>query len=262
VSSGGHKENAKDRDASVTPGLETRPNGLDRAKSASNASTLVGSDENTPPTNPFMDEIKEIPIPIAPINLTKESLLGRRAYSKIVDTTFQEAHAQTAEATKREAVARLHNAWSVLDRVDPEGEFLLLKSLIERIKDDPKVATALGLTPNANSTSTPSSSPVKQQHPGASQKSSQSSQPDPSSVSPTKQQRLVLAQNNPHLRSHRRRQSAFVETEFTKVHGGEKEIEERRLPGYVQPGMEQAGGLAEVLYGRWMEGLKGRWPLS
>jgi serine/threonine-protein kinase 24/25/MST4 len=262
VSSGGRKEKPKDRDVSVTSGLETRPNGLDRSKSASTASTLVGSDENSPPLNPFTDDIKEVPIPIAPINLTKESLLGRRAYSKIVDITFQEAHAQTAEAGKREAVARLHNAWSVLDRVDPEGEFLLLKSLIEKLKDDPKVATALGLTPNANSTSTPLSSPVKQQHPGTPQKVSQSSQLDTSNLSPTKQQRLVLAQSNPHLRSHRRRQSAIVETEFTKVHGSDKEIDETRLPGYVQPGMEQAGGLAEVLYGRWMEGLKGRWPLS
>jgi len=78
--------------------------------------------------------------------------------------------------------------------------------------------------------------------------------------SPSKQ-RLVLAKNNPHLKSHKRRQSAIVETSFTKVKG-EEVIDERRLPGYVQPGMEQAGGLAEVLYGRWMEGLRGRWPLS
>jgi serine/threonine-protein kinase 24/25/MST4 len=265
VSSGGHKEKAKDRDASVTPGLEPRANGLDRSKSASNASTLVGSDENTPPPNPFKDELKEIPIPFTPINLTKESLLGRRAYSKIVDTTFQEAHAQTAEAGKREAVARLHNAWSVLDRVDPEGEFLLLKSLIERLKEDPKVATALGLIPSGNQISTPVSSPTKpqQQQLNTPQKPSQSLQVDPnSSLSPSKAQRLVLAQNNPHLRSHRRRQSAFVETEFTKTRVGEQEVDERKLPGYVQPGMEQAGGLADVLYGRWMEGLKGRWPLS
>jgi serine/threonine-protein kinase 24/25/MST4 len=260
VSSGGHKDKAKDRDSSASSILEPRGNGLDRSKSASNASTLVGSDENTPPSIPFKDDVKEIPIPITPINLTKESLLGRRAYSKIIDATFQEAHAQTAEAGKREAVARLHNAWSVLDRVDPEGEFLLLKSLIEKLKDDPKVATALGLIPNPGQISTPTSSPVKQQQQGTPQKPSQSSQIDHSSLSPSKQQRLVLAQNNPHLRSHKRRQSAFVETEFTKVR--EKEIDERRLPGYVQPGMEQAGGLAEVLYGRWMEGLKGRWPLS
>ncbi|KAF2436784.1 kinase-like protein [Tothia fuscella] len=274
VSSGGHKYKDLDQDSTMVSVLEPRANGLDRSKSASNASTLVGADENTPPGNPFKDEIKEIPIPITPINVTKESLLGRRAYSKIIDGVFQEAHAQTAEAGKREAVARLHNAWSVLDRVDPEGEFLLLKSLIERLKDEPKIATSLGLIPNGNGngTSTPTPSPTKQsqmppppppleRHQSTPQPQRQHSQLDTSSLSPTKQKGLVLAQNNPHLKSHRRRQSAFVETEFTKAPVG-RGIDERRLPGYVAPGMEQQGGLADVLYGRWMDGLKGRWPLS
>jgi serine/threonine-protein kinase 24/25/MST4 len=295
VSSGGHAKKEKDRESSVSSVLEPRSNGgLDRKKSASNASTLVDHDENTPPLPFFKDDYKEVPIPVTPILVTKESLLGRRAYSKVIDSTFQEQHAQTAEAGKREALARLHNAWSVLDRVDPEGEFLLLKSLVDRLKDDPKMSAALGLTSTAPPMlSTPTSSPTKQQHhqqrpapamgspqkpaPGTprSHRPTQSlahidtsvmSTPNSSMISnpnsPSKQ-RLVLAKNNPHLKSHKRRQSAMVESDFTKMaRVGEEEIDPTRLPGYVRPGMEQAGGLAEVLYGRWMEGLKNRWPMS
>ena len=269
---------------------EPRPNGLDREKSASNASTLIGSDENVPPMNPFKDEHQELPIPVKPIQLTKESLLGRRAYSKVIDTTFQESHAQTADQEKREALARLHSAWSVLDRVDPEGEFLLLKTLIENLKEDPKLATALGLAvSSATLISTPISSPSKtsptKQVQGIVLSPSKASFAVPSAPATPRHrasqsvshidvselttqnassypsnQRLVLAQNNPHLKSHRRRQSAMVDAEFTKLQ--EKQLDERRLPGYVQPGMEQAGGLSDVLYSRWLDGLKSRWGLA
>ena len=36
-------------------------------------------------------------------------------------------------------------------------------------------------------------------------------------------------------------------------------IDEKRLPGYVPKGMEQTGVLEEVLWGRWLDGLKSRW---
>jgi serine/threonine-protein kinase 24/25/MST4 len=71
-------------------------------------------------------------------------------------------------------------------------------------------------------------------------------------------QKLVLAQNNPHLKSHRRRQSALIDTEYIKL---AEKIEEKRMPGYVPQGMEQSAGLADVLYSRWLEGLKGRWGM-
>lgn len=328
VSSGGNAKMEEDQDISVSSALEPRANGgLDRKKSASNASTLVDHDENTPPLPFFKDDYREAPIPVTPIMVTKESLLGRRAYSKAIDTTFQEQHAQTAEASKREALARLHNAWSVLDRVDPEGEFLLLKSLLERLKDDPKLASSLGLTmatpmaPPQALPQTPVSSPQKghqQQRASANLGSPEKkmperrpvpgtpraagpapgtprghrpskslaqidtscvSTPDINLVGGPRKAGLLLAKNNPHLKSHRRRQSAFpnVESPASSTPGrvasstpvpngavGRKvsEIEKSRLPGYVKPGMEQQGVLAEVLYGRWMEGLRSRWPVS
>jgi serine/threonine-protein kinase 24/25/MST4 len=294
VSSGGHeKKRIQEREGSNSSIVEPRTHGLDREKSASNASTLVGSDENTPPISLIEDKFKEIPIPVKPIQVTKESLLGRRAYSKVIDSTFQEQHAQTGDLEKREALARLHNAWSVLDRIDPEGEFLLLRSLIENAKEDPKLSAALGLSDCAPP-STPISSPTKQSAnkplppapPGLQRSPSKISMGPPSkpatprhrqtqsvsnidvsaisspagSRSPSKQQpRLILAQNNPHLKSHRRRQSALVDGDYINVHA---QIEEKRLPGYVPQGMEQSGGLTDVLYSRWLEGLKGRWGMA
>ncbi|KIW07129.1 hypothetical protein, variant [Verruconis gallopava] len=287
VSSGGHEKKwAPERDVSNSSIAEPRVgHGLDREKSASNASTLVGSDENTPPLSMAEDGYfkKELPIPVKPIQLTKEALLGRRAYSKVVDATFQEQHAQTGDLEKREALARLHNAWSVLDRIDPEGEFLLLRSLIENAREDPKLSAALGLS-NALPPTTPISSPTKHASPVKNtpvlppapvrapmappsapatprHRQTQSvSDIDASAITRTPssaaKQRLVLAQNNPHLKSHRRRQSALLESEIAQKLSA---VDEKRMPGYVPPGMEQSGGLADALYSRWLEGLKSRW---
>lgn len=66
--------------------------------------------------------------------VTKEALLGRRAYSTIIDQAFQETYAQTANQMKREALSRVSQAWSLLDKDDPEGEYQLLKLIIEKIQ--------------------------------------------------------------------------------------------------------------------------------
>jgi len=71
--------------------------------------------------------------PMAEI-VTKEALLGRRAYSKAIDQAFQETYAQTANAGKREAISRVALAWDALDKDDPEGEHHLLKLIIEKIQ--------------------------------------------------------------------------------------------------------------------------------
>lgn len=66
--------------------------------------------------------------------VTKEALLGRRAYSKIIDPAFQELYAQTGNQFKREAISRTAQAWDDLDVEDPEGEYLLLKIIAEKIQ--------------------------------------------------------------------------------------------------------------------------------
>ena len=66
--------------------------------------------------------------------VTKEALLGRRAYSKIIDPAFQEIHAQTGNVSKREGISRVALAWDAMDKDDPDGEYHLLKLIIEKVQ--------------------------------------------------------------------------------------------------------------------------------
>lgn len=160
--------------------------------------------------------------------VTKEAVLGRRVFNKVVDPAFQELHAQTGNQAKREALSRLTDAWSALDGVDPEGEYQFLKLMLDRVQSDSKLSSML-LTPSKGSIrdGTPQGSPTKP--------------------------KLVLAQNNPHLKSHRRRQSSMVpDSDYRKKLSN--------LPGQLVPGMEHTKQLADVLYGRWADGLRNRWP--
>jgi len=159
---------------------------------------------------------------------TKEAVLGHRAYTKVIDPLFQELHAQTANQAKREALSRLADAWTALDAVDPEGEYQLLKHLFERIQHEPKLSSLHSPSKSSSKDGTPQGTPQKS---GA---------------------KLILAQNNPHLRSHRRRQSGIVDGDFRE--------KLQNLPGQAIPGMEHTKQLADVLYGRWADGLRNRWP--
>ncbi|KAF2673823.1 Pkinase-domain-containing protein [Microthyrium microscopicum] len=341
VSSGGHaKQSEQPEEIPVLEDMtECRPPRQPLSKTPSSASTLVG-DENAPPTrnNPqarspskqkqgaqrvsMSQAESQPPIPIVPIAVTKESLLGRRAYTKVIDSAISENLAQTAESGKREALARLATSWQVLDRVDPEGEFLFLRSLIDGLREEPKLAAALGLSPaskpdlgistsglgliSANSSfasgitmvdtpvsipSTPTKQPAHSRSPSKPSNARSPSkpstamppppppsqprharnsshqpfnQPSAAKVSPPStnhspaKPRLVLAQNNPHLKSHhRRRQSAIV--------GGAIDVERleehENLISSFAPHSD-ANGLTDVLYGRWVEGLKSRWGMA
>jgi serine/threonine-protein kinase 24/25/MST4 len=178
----------------------------------------------TPPATVTRDENRP---PMAD-SVTKDAILGRRLYNKVLDPSFQELHAQTSNQTKREALSRVADAWSALDALDPDGEYQLLKAMIERIQADPKLSSLLSTTKASSKDGTPQGTPQK---------------------SPTK---LVLAQNNPHLKSHRRRQSSMIQDEYKE--------RLNNLPGQVIPGMEHTKQLADVLYGRWADGLRNRWP--
>jgi serine/threonine-protein kinase 24/25/MST4 len=161
---------------------------------------------------------------------TKDAIFGRRVFNKVVDPAFQEMHAHTGNQVKREALARLADAWSALDAVDPEGEFQLLKLMIDRVQSDPKLSAQLLPSKSSSKDGTPQSSPQK---PGA---------------------KLVLAQNNPHLASHRRRQSSMQpDAQREKL---------ANLPGQIIPGMEHTKQLADVLYGRWSDALRIKWPAA
>ena len=159
---------------------------------------------------------------------TKEAVLGRRTFNKVIDPAFQELHAQTGSQAKREALSRLADAWSALDAVDPEGEYQLLRLMIDRVQSDPKLSSLLATAKGSLKDGTPQGTPKKTAA------------------------KLVLAQNNPHLQSHRRRQSSVQPEDYREKIAN--------LPGQVQPGMEHTKQLADVLYGRWSDGLRNRWP--
>lgn len=202
----------------------------------------VQRDENRPP----MTE-----------TVSKESLMGRRAYNKVIDSAFQEVHAQTSNSVQRENLSRLADAWSSLDAVDPEGEYQLLKVIIEKVSQDAKLSALLlpaACAPKAPITSvasTPAGTPTGTTAAAEKQK---------------QQQKLVLAQNNPHLKSHRRRQSTQATDDVFKEKAGDRGYEKMgyekvmmNLPGQVVVGMEHTKLLADVLYGRWSAGLANRW---
>ncbi|KAI1005406.1 Serine/threonine-protein kinase [Podosphaera aphanis] len=160
--------------------------------------------------------------------VSKEAVLGRRAFNQIIDPAIHELHAQTSIQVKRELLSRLADAWSALDAIDPEGEYQLLKSIIEKVQADTKLSPTLTSSIKPSRDGTPTT---------------------PQKTTP----KLVMAQNNPHLRSHRRRQSNFS----PDTHLKEKLS---NLPGQSIPGMEHTKHLADVLYNRWADRLRNRWP--
>ncbi|KAL8769395.1 MAG: hypothetical protein Q9209_004623 [Squamulea sp. 1 TL-2023] len=174
------------------------------------------SSNESPPMS--LNELDENQEPRAG-TVTKEGLIGRRAYSKAVEIAFHEAYSQTASQRKREALSQVAQAWSVLDQEDPEGECQLLKLIMEKVQSDSKLSTLL-----SNQAPNPLASP-----------------------------KLILAQSNPHLKSHRRRQSSLIPSD-NAVAG-----RSTNLPGQIIPGMEHTKQLADVLYNKWAEGLMNRW---
>ncbi|KAF2826935.1 Pkinase-domain-containing protein [Ophiobolus disseminans] len=244
------------------------------------------NNENTPPAPEY-----------PPLQVTKDALYGRRAYSKVLDGVFQQAYADTAPPHQREAIGRLGQAWQQLDEVDPQGEFMLLKAMVDRLKNDAKLASALGIevspahSPRKHNTKTSETSLSGTTVHGTSTTRIRSNTAARSSTtinytadeytptstphqtpngtpmsttsgSPLKAAKLVLANNNPHLKSHRRRQSAFVVGEKGFGSDSATPFDERKFPGYVEKGMEQQGLLADILYGQWMQGLRSRWPVA
>ncbi|KAJ5381971.1 Serine/threonine-protein kinase svkA [Penicillium cataractarum] len=186
-------------------------------------SDKVPSESTTPKVPPGFDE-NTSPKPFSPSESTsKEAQLGRRAYSRAVGMSCQEVLANTGDGEKREAISRLAEAWSDLEMVDPEGLYHIIRTMNERLQADPRLASLIPAAP---------------------------AQPD----SPSRP-RLVLAQNNPHLKSHRRRQSTHV------VDPLPQSPPRSSMPGQNVPGMEHTKQLSDVLYQRWAEGLRNRWGI-
>ena len=195
----------------------------------------VFCDENLPPN---------MAAPVEPYG--KEAVLGRRLYNRAIEPTLAEMHAQTSALQKREALAKLSEAFAALDAVDPEGAHQLMSNLVSSIAQDNKLNSTF-LRPTTE----------KVPDDGTPQGTVIIKNPVPSAGSPTK---LVLSSNNPHLKSHRRRHGESPQPD-EKGRGRETTRLDYKLPGQeAQPGMEHCKQLSDVLYRRWVDGLKIRWP--
>jgi len=65
---------------------------------------------------------------------TKEGRLGKRLFAKVIDPACQEVYAKTAGQAKLETISKVNQAWAALDALDPEGELLLFKSMLEKVQ--------------------------------------------------------------------------------------------------------------------------------
>jgi len=119
------------------PSGQRKPLGPDMSfgNSASTVRQFRRVSDNSPDISPenSVAERDENRPPMADV-ITKEALLGRRAYTKAVDQAFQETYAQTGNHVKREAISKAAQAWNALDMDDPEGEYHLLKLIIEKVQ--------------------------------------------------------------------------------------------------------------------------------
>ncbi|GAP84079.1 putative mst3-like protein [Rosellinia necatrix] len=223
-----------------------------------------GSNSGRPSSpSPFDDVVDENKHPNAVEVTSKEAILGRRLYSKALDPTLAELHAQTSNMAKREALAKLSEAFAALDAVDPEGAYHLFRNLNSAITQDNRLSSAFL---NATGPVREHVDPEKAQ--GTVIIKSVPSNPSPSNPlpSPTK---LILAANNPHLKSHRRRQSVAIgspgggspEKAVKPARDADKMALQAKYPGReADPGMEHCKQLSDVLYSGWVDGLRLRWP--
>ena len=174
---------------------------------------------------------------------SKESYLGRRAYNKAIGLSCQEVLNNTGDQEKREAVSRLAEAFSELESVDPEGVYHILKATVEKMQSDTKLIQLLTSVSH-------------------SQTKSISNQPKTPQKSGAAAAKLVLAQNNPHLKSHRRRQSTQIQLDDCQIASpkGDEKAMLSSMPGQAVRGLEHNKVLGDVLFERWCEGLRNRWP--
>ncbi|KAI1438760.1 kinase-like domain-containing protein [Xylaria sp. CBS 124048] len=212
------------------------------------------------PTSPSDDTRDENWHPNAVEVTSKEAILGRRLYSKALDPTLAELHAQTSSFVKREALAKLSEAFATLDAVDPEGAYHLLRNLNATIVQDKKLSNAFIYSTGVDKSPADSGKP----------QGTVIIKSAPANSTPSSPSKLVMVAGNPHLKGHRRRQSAALvngsgaspdKAVARHERDAEKAALQAKYPGREsQPGMEHCKQLSDVLYTRWVDGLRLRWP--
>ncbi|KAH8200283.1 hypothetical protein TruAng_005556 [Truncatella angustata] len=170
---------------------------------------------------------------------SKEATLGRRLYTKAVEPSLAELHAQTSSMAKRDALAKFSDAFAGLNAVDPEGAYHMMQSLLASMSQDTKLSNAFlsKMAPMKGTMDSDmlSGTVIIRNTPTTDR--TDRSQQSQMQQSPTK---LILAASNPHLKSHRRRQGSVVtgiDGSLEKAVDREKAAVEAKYPGReAQPG--------------------------
>lgn len=196
---------------------------------------------------------------------SKEAILGHRVFTKAVEPTMTELHAQTSGQQKREALAKLSEAFALLDSVDPEGSYHLVQGVISSISQDKRLSKGF-LKGSAAVDDVKTVTPEGYTHGTVinMNKRDQISAP-PSPAKP------LIKPGSPHPRSNHRRQGSQAPSDASTSKNDksderhlrdlEKAALEARFPGKeAQPGLEHCKQLSELLYGRWVSNLQTRWP--
>ena len=222
--------------ASASRPASSSDNGADNGGSSSSSSFIASSTNPTRMTrhirSPSLEAEK------SPTRLEDkggcEAQKGRQLYGSSIGISCQEVLDNTGEARKREALSRLAESFSDLEKVDPEGLFHVMRAVFERAAGS-EVGIKVQGWPSKEDGHCRSCSSRKVSRFGrqeGQQEDRHSSAATSSLASPRKAEvsgqrlrqptptsnragvgggaRLVLAQNNPHLKSHRRRQSAHA----------------------------------------------------
>lgn len=220
---------------------------------------------------------------------SKEAILGHRLYTKAVEPALAELHAQTSALQKREALAKLSEALALLDWVDPEGGYHLMQGLVSAVAHDKKLSHAFLPTKGQGSSGgspvvDPAKVPEGYTHgtvinmnkavaPGSPAKllfsaaNGANGKGDNFQAKANRKRRGSAAPSNSSeppstpARNGASDDSSTSSRPEEKQQDLEKAALEARFPGReAQPGMEHCRQLSELLYGRWVRNLQGRWP--
>lgn len=219
---------------------------------------------------------------------SKEAVLGHRLYSRAMEPALAELHAQTSALQKREALAKLSEALALLDSVDPEGTYHLMQGVVSAIAHDKKLGQAFlkgsgGGATGGSPAADPKMVPEGYTHGTVINMNKRESAPG----SPAKLLFSAANGNNGNnspaqARANRKRRGSAAPSNSSEAASTspakadradekqqqqqqlgdlEKAALEARFPGReAQPGMEHCRQLSELLYGRWVRNLQGRWP--
>jgi serine/threonine-protein kinase 24/25/MST4 len=150
-----------------------------------------------------------------------------------------EAHSnESGTKAEREAMSRLDGAWAQLNAINPDAEYLLVRTILERLQQQPQLQSMLVPPPLTKD--------------GSSFRSIPSS--NPSLSGSTLLNPMPIPKKE--IRGHKRTQSAS-----SLKKRGPRYVDDYIMEDVTEEIYPEAveSQLADVLYGRWLQGLRQRW---